>query len=349
MLFAKLGLLMTMLIVVDGVGNDVRSRGSGTYTPSKKSQTICRSYPALTKKQMMLCRRHPDIAAEAIEGIQKGISACQNQMRNRRWNCSELQTKNGNPYTHPIMRQSYPETAFAYALTAAGVAFKVTSECSMGLLKACGCDTAFSGSADTFEWGGCSHDIDFGVEFSIDFLDSRERNKDPKSRMNLHNNRAGRLAIAEYVEKKCKCHGMSGSCQLKTCWMQSPDFGAVAKRLYHKYQSSVKVRPGNKNGGNLERSPATRKRRVPPQSEVVYLEQSPHYCEPDDGIGSAGTKGRLCNKTGSGMNSCEVMCCGRGYNEKLERRTHPCNCTFMWCCDVKCQSCETETLIATCK
>ncbi|XP_033111495.1 protein Wnt-10a-like [Anneissia japonica] len=260
-------LLITMIIGVNGrAGNDMRSRGSGTYTPSKKSQTICRSYPALTKKQMMLCRRHPDIAAEAIKGIQKGISACQNQMRNRRWNCSELQTKNGNPYTHPIMRRA--------------------------------CDTA----------------------------------------------------IAAYVEKKCKCHGMSGSCQLKTCWMQSPDFGEVAKRLYNKYQSSIKVRAGNKNGGNLERSPASRKRRIPPQSEVVYLEQSPHFCEPDAMIGSAGTQGRLCNKTdSSGMNSCNVMCCGRGYNEKLERRTHPCNCTFMWCCDVKCQNCETETLIATCK
>lgn len=44
-----------------------------------------------------------------------------------------------------------------------------------------------------WKWSGCSHNLDFGVEFSQSFLDLREKAGDIQSRINLHNNEAGRL------------------------------------------------------------------------------------------------------------------------------------------------------------
>ncbi|KAG8229839.1 hypothetical protein J437_LFUL008807, partial [Ladona fulva] len=45
-----------------------------------------------------------------------------------------------------------------------------------------------------WEWGGCGHNLEYGLTFSRLLLDSRERRGgDLRSRTNLHNNRAGRL------------------------------------------------------------------------------------------------------------------------------------------------------------
>jgi wingless-type MMTV integration site family protein 10 len=91
----------------------------------------------------------------------------------------------------------------------------------MGKLMACGCDPAShraagrhrpgfrlgskiakgrnlppqqrTRSASRWKWGGCSHNLDFGIDFSRSFLDSREKAGDIQSQINLHNNQAGRL------------------------------------------------------------------------------------------------------------------------------------------------------------
>lgn len=47
--------------------------------------------------------------------------------------------------------------------------------------------------ANRWKWAGCSHNIDFGIEFSEMFLDSREKAGDIQSQINLHNNQVGRL------------------------------------------------------------------------------------------------------------------------------------------------------------
>lgn len=72
----------------------------------------------------------------------------------------------------------------------------------MGRLISCGCDQhgneniAIATKDSQWKWGGCSHNVEYGMEFSKQFLDTREKAGDIQSTVNLHNNQAGRLVSA---------------------------------------------------------------------------------------------------------------------------------------------------------
>lgn len=96
------------------------------------------------------------------------------------------------------------ESAFVYAISSAGVVFAITRACSQGELKSCSCDAKKKGTAKdgkgTFDWGGCSDNIDYGIKFARAFVDAKERKgKDARALMNLHNNRAGRKVCRAMV------------------------------------------------------------------------------------------------------------------------------------------------------
>ena len=85
------------------------------------------------------------------------------------------------------------ETAFVYAITSAGVVHEVTRACSRGELRDCECDKSRRGTSEEgFQWGGCSDNIAYGLKFAKLFVDSGERERDVRAKMNLHNNLAGR-------------------------------------------------------------------------------------------------------------------------------------------------------------
>lgn len=264
--------------------------------------SVCLRLAGLSKRQMRMCVRSPDVTASALQGIQVAIHECQHQLRDQRWNCSSLEGTGKFPNHNTILNRGkipmqandgqnvprgiwvivldkgaevlscYPsfsvvvvvyllllgfrESAFSLALLAAGVAHSVASACSMGKLRGCGCEAKrrqgddkirlkltqlqlqtlqkggvgfgmtqslsselnghhgdlptnlrsshpsgllkplpdeLSSMQETWEWGGCSHDVRFGDRFSRDWLDSRGSPRDIHARMRIHNNRVGRL------------------------------------------------------------------------------------------------------------------------------------------------------------
>ncbi|XP_070187215.1 protein Wnt-10a-like [Littorina saxatilis] len=364
-------LLLTSLSLIGAMDNDIL-RLNIPKEPKLDPNTVCKTYPELTANQYNLCRKYPDVTASAIQGVQIAIHECQFQLRTHRWNCSSLETKNKNPHSSPLLTRGYKETAFAYAISAAGVTHQVSKACSMGKLKSCGCDMSVlqaghhaghpghfghkqgypgynrpKAVGQTFEWGGCSHNVDFGERYAKKFLDYKEEARDIHSQINLHNNRAGRLAVIRNVQKQCKCHGMSGSCELKTCWKATPEFRKVGKLLKKKFDDATKVQLDVTNSahGRIFKRNGKRPRRM----ELLYFERSPNFCDPNPMVDSPGTTGRLCNKTSTGVDNCETLCCGRGYNTLKVKRSERCHCKFYWCCYVECKVCTYNEWVTVCK
>ncbi|XP_074169552.1 protein Wnt-6 isoform X2 [Rhinolophus sinicus] len=206
---SRLGLLLLLLLCPAHVGGLWWAVGSPLVMDPT---SICRKARRLAGRQAELCQAEPEVVAELARGARLGVRECQFQFRFRRWNCSSHSKAFGR-----ILQQDIRETAFVFAITAAGASHAVTQACSMGELLQCGCQAPRgrapprppglpgtpgppgpTGSPDgsaAWEWGGCGDDVDFGDEKSRLFMDARHKRGrgDIRVLVQLHNNEAGRL------------------------------------------------------------------------------------------------------------------------------------------------------------
>ncbi|XP_046532911.1 proto-oncogene Wnt-3 isoform X2 [Equus quagga] len=321
------------------------------YTSLGSQPLLCGSIPGLVPKQLRFCRNYIEIMPSVAEGVKLGIQECQHQFRGRRWNCTTID--DSLAIFGPVLDKATRESAFVHAIASAGVAFAVTRSCAEGTSTICGCDSHHKGPpGEGWKWGGCSEDADFGVLVSREFADARENRPDARSAMNKHNNEAGRTTILDHMHLKCKCHGLSGSCEVKTCWWAQPDFRAIGDFLKDKYDSASEmvVEKHRESRGWVETLRAKYALFKPPtERDLVYYENSPNFCEPNPETGSFGTRDRTCNVTSHGIDGCDLLCCGRGHNTRTEKRKEKCHCIFHWCCYVSCQECVRIYDVHTCK
>lgn len=153
-------------------------------------------------------------------------------------------------------------------------------------------------------------------------------------------------AVKQFMRMECKCHGLSGSCTTKTCWMKLPPFSEVGARLKEHFDGATKVIARN-DGHSFMPDDATIK--LPTKRDLVYTEDSDDFCEPNAKTGSLGTHGRECNITSSGVDGCSLMCCKRGQTHSQMEVKRNCNCSFKWCCEVTCSTCIDIQDVYTCK
>ncbi|KAL0281158.1 UNVERIFIED_CONTAM: hypothetical protein PYX00_002230 [Menopon gallinae] len=306
------------------------------------------------------------------KAAEQTFQTCQLLFEKRRWNCSTLLTA---PNYSADLTTGTREQAFVYALSSASIAYTISKACASGGLFNCSCSAHPKDPPNgNFKWGGCGDNIRWAIQFGKHFTDSVERKNERKSggkkkrgsltarmsehsadvismggtgRMqsksylavvNLQNNRAGRKAIEMSLKMQCKCHGVSGSCIIKICWKALPKFIEVGERLQKKYGSSVEVIP-RKIGYGRKLMPIGPSQHYYNGDDLVYVTKSPDYCLRDERTGSLGTRGRPCNKTSNDYDSCEIMCCGRGYVTLTVQKIERCKCKFHWCCTVVCKKC----------
>ncbi|XDB47289.1 hypothetical protein AB1E18_000886 [Capra hircus] len=319
---------------------------------SISEEETCEKLKGLIQRQVQMCKRNLEVMDSVRRGAQLAIEECQYQFRNRRWNCSTLDSL---PVFGKVVTQGTREAAFVYAISSAGVAFAVTRACSSGELEKCGCDRTVHGVSPQGEWGRwggrCSDNIAYGVAFSQSFVDVRERSKGASSSralMNLHNNEAGRKAILTHMRVECKCHGVSGSCEVKTCWRAVPPFRQVGHALKEKFDGATEVEP-RRVGSSRALVPRNAQFKPHTDEDLVYLEPSPDFCEQDVRSGVLGTRGRTCNKTSKAIDGCELLCCGRGFHTAQVELAERCSCKFHWCCFVKCRQCQRLVELHTCR
>ena len=168
----------------------------------------------------------------------------------------------------------------------------------------------------------------------------------------------------------CKCHGVSGSCSVKTCWRQLAPFHHTGAILKRKYQRAFRVTDNSAGGQSLvlrrqqsqteinahrpkklqqsfekhtKKTKKSRRKGEIRTRDLVYVRKSPNYCERGDY--SAGTSDRKCESA----RACHVMCCGRGHNVRVQTVNKVCRCRVNWCCNVVCDICSEEVDVYTCK
>jgi len=94
------------------------------------------------------------------------------------------------------------------------------------------------------------------------------------------------------MSTQCKCHGVSGSCSVKTCWRSLADMHTVAERIYQKYVVAVQVR-SRRISKQRRLSPVAHTGRANfSDDDLLFYTQSPDYCHAEPLLGSSGTTNR---------------------------------------------------------
>ena len=158
--------------------------------------------------------------------------------------------------------------------------------------------------------------------------------------------------VQDEMDVECTCHGISGSCSVRTCWRKLPELRSVSKNIKQKYDQSIKVSlqvqkdepPSLKSVGDDPMPPST--------SHLVFLKKSKNMClyKQNYTLGrSCVPKNILTEYHSSGIEPltsvdltlapCEDLCCAGEYSLKRTVVVRSCNCHFVWCCDIICDDC----------
>ncbi|KFQ44222.1 Protein Wnt-5b, partial [Nestor notabilis] len=292
------------------------------------AQPVCSQLPGLSPGQRKLCQLYQEHMVFIGEGARSAIKECQYQFRQRRGDHLSLVN------LLLVSLAGSRETAFTYAVSAAGVVNAISRACREGELSSCGCSRTARPKdlPRDWLWGGCGDNVEYGYRFAKEFVDAKEREKNyvrgseeqARMLMNLQNNEAGRRvrpvlmlsAKSSYVLPLLRCRKL-----FKLCLE-----GYSARAALEISRKGKRERVNNRFN-------------MPTQEDLVYVDPSPDYCLRNETTGSLGTQGRLCNKTSEGMDGCELMCCGRGYDQFKSVQVERCHCKFHWCCYVKCKKC----------
>ncbi|CAF1069126.1 unnamed protein product [Adineta ricciae] len=320
---------------------------------SVAEEDLCQIKYGLHHRQIQFCQRNLHLMPYVSIGTSLALEECQLQFQNRHWNCKLFEN---NQLIGNILDSETKESAYIHALTSAGIAYAITKACSSGQLRSCGCDmtTIDQDRNNSMRWMGCSDNTFYGTEMARKFVNLREnRKKTATSLLNRYNNQVGIRTILSANERRCKCHGVSGSCEFKSCWQSLQPFTQIAKQLKEFYDNSIEVQfqrssLDSKIRFTPKNVPFHREQQVFYGKKLIFIISSPNYCESNLSLGSFGTKGRVCNRNSRAIDSCDLLCCNRGYQSKIITIQRQCNCRFQWCCHVQCQNCVTTQEISYC-
>lgn len=146
---------------------------------------------------------------------------------------------------------------------------------------------------------------------------------------------------------KCRCHGISASCLVRTCYLAAPKFENITADLKEMYESSCYVY-SNQLHGNRHLYISNCTKAPPRDNELVYFQASVNFCVKNIRSGSLGVSGRKCSLTSTGADNCQDLCCGRGYRTHVVEEIVDCECRFVWCCRIECKKCRERKTFHTC-
>ncbi len=129
------------------------------------------------------------------------------------------------------------------------------------------------------------------------------------------------------MNKECRCHGVSGSCELQICRLRPAKLTDISSEIYlNKYKNARYIQ-------SIDYIKFEEK------NQLIYARKSINYCRSNTFIDYQGIQqGREC----FGNEGCEQVCCNRGYEILTEMKLIPnCHCFFSWnIVNIQCKPCE---------
>lgn len=303
----------------------------------------CRTEANNAPKRVLEQKAYPLLFGIVKQGARKGIKECQRLFKNNVWNCT-LNNKHVFKDLPIFIKTTLPhatrETAFIHAISTASIIHEILMQCRLKRIPGCGCadkKKQRQGNGD-WKWGGCGDNIRFGEKETRRFINKLEIGNDARTAFNLHNNEVGRKVVRLSLKRECKCHGVTGSCNLKTCWRQIQPLNVIGSKLKLKYRNALQVSFVNKKLVKRKKSSTSM------DKKLVFLEPSPDFCKRNDTLGLPGMLGRTCNSNDVTTKRCRSLCntCNLKSETVISQEDIKCRCQFVWCCRVQCETCTRQ-------
>lgn len=129
------------------------------------------------------------------------------------------------------------------------------------------------------------------------------------------------------MHEECHCHGVSGSCELRTCRLRPAKLTDISSEIYNNiYLKARYIEPFDYIDFESK-------------NQLFYARKSIDYCRSNVLIDyQIIQKGRECFNE----DSCKKVCCNRGYETQTEiKLIENCNCYFSWeIVNVECKPCQ---------
>ncbi|KAL3096087.1 hypothetical protein niasHS_005846 [Heterodera schachtii] len=281
----------------------------------------------------LLCRVQPALAIIAYEGILDAMDECRRRMRFEPWDCSQPATVLHEP---TITKNAYRESAYLWAMSAAGLAWGVATACAQGWLDECKCVGGDGGQSvvpfrptTDWEWSGCSYGVHYGVLTARKML----------TRTVVGGKATRTVTNRRNVLRKLEKHNLKVG-RMKTCWKKAADLSAISQHLAEKYKSAKFI-------ANARPEEEIRAK----NTELVFSERSVDLCSQFHyDIHQKRSLPRICSWRNSthAEGNCDGLCCGRGHSVSHEVVPYKCECKFVWCCRLECRECLEHRWISTC-
>ncbi|EDV41660.1 uncharacterized protein Dana_GF17394, isoform B [Drosophila ananassae] len=258
------------------------------------------------------------------KGLQLALSSCQQSFQWQRWNC---------PVTDFIKRQTIPvdhtpdrEDVYVAAISMAATIHALTKDCANGVIAGCGCTGNALGVP-------CAHEPEKALELY-------EKRVGPGSGAAGHNQMVVGALLKQSLEQECRCKQpgpVAGECLEEECVAVLKPFELVAQELLQMYDDAIQLDATNSNLKIMWENI--------PLDSLVFMQDSPNYCEPEASGRWKGTRGRQCSKGGSGSLeerlSCQQLCrvCGYRVRSQVVKTERRCNCKLVWGFRLQCDVC----------
>lgn len=299
--------------------------------------TNCEDTNVFNSNQESLCKTHGEneVVRAMSRGILECIRDCQRKFSNTQWNCT---TFNGDHLFGRFIDTNTRETAMLNAFLSAGAVHGIASACHEGTIDGCPCIADLSRREGGVTYvQKCNDNVGWAIRFIKNFY-NMDKSVDEEDLVNGWNNQLGYEAVDNRTTC-CRCTGLSGSCVVQTCYERAPSADEIGNKIRVKYEGSQKVEKCNNNSLCLAGNPDL----APIPNFPVHLNVTPDLCAQSLPNGILGTVGRKCDPNGSGSNSCNNLCCGRGF-EQVEYTVTNEECKFEWCCRIVCTAISTDTI-----